>query len=207
MIARQALEPKKNVVRSLVVSVRRADLDDAHALARLQDMANDGHLAAVRWQRGGSSWLDVGAQEIASDENELGFSSTVVAEVNSSVVGMLNYATNDDVRSSGRPVDRPFFNLRRAIGPGLYLRSMAVEPAFGGRGVASLLLDTATRAARVMKAEAVGVIVHERNERLIAHYISRGYVSVAEEQVVRHHSYPTGTKLVALRLPLGEHSR
>ena len=203
MTAQQAV-PLKDPKANVAVSIRRARVTDARSLASLQDQANDGHLSAVRWKRDGSAWIDVGAHEIASDQNEMGYSSTIVADWNGSVVGMLNYAANENISASGSPVDRPFLALRQAIGSGLYLRSMAVEPRYGGRGFASLLLDTAANAARAMNAAVIGVIVHERNERLIRHYLSRGYVPTSEERVVRHHSYPTGTKLVALRLSLNE---
>ena len=184
------------------IGLRAATIEDALALAELQDEANAGHLRARVWSRPGTDWREVGAEEIADEASEMSWRRTVVALLDSEIVGMLNYADNETVPNVTDVVGAPFVSLRRKIGPGVYLRAMAVRPRCRGHGVGSSLLDVAADAARRSGAEAIGVIVHETNERLAAHYRARGFREVARERVLRHHVYPVGSDLVALRLGL-----
>ena len=182
-------------------SVRRAIAEDAHALAMLQDQANAGQLRRT-WGADGGRWDEAGAAELIDGATEMRLANTLVAVLDDSVVGMLNYAWNDAPPRPTGPVEAPFVALRRALGPCLYLRAMAVDPDHGSRGIATLLLDIAETAADTLGARALGVIVHEGNERLIAHYERRGFTEVAREQVRDHVTYSVGSELIALRKPV-----
>ena len=182
------------------VLVRRAVVEDAEAIAVLQDIANEGHLAAHDWAEAGRDWRDVGAAIIASNATEMGVAATIVAERDGAVVGMLNYADNDDtVDAPDDAASRPFLALRARLAPCLYLRAIAVPETERGSGVGGKLLDVALAAARAA-GQAVGVIVHEGNAGLIGHYERRGFARVATEPVIAHHSYPEGSLLIGLRL-------
>ena len=181
------------------VLVRRAMTGDAEAVAVLQDVANEGHLSTHDWSRPGADWRRIGAAAVASNDTEMGLARTIVAERGGAVVGMLNYADGDVGDASDDDVSRPFLRLRARLVPCLYLRAMAVVPSERGRGVAGRLLGVAIAAARA-EARAVGVIVHDANERLIARYERLGFVRVASEAVESHHSYPPGSSLIGLRL-------
>ena len=184
------------------VGYRPAVRDDALALAEFQDEANEGHLRATTWNRLGEDWREVGAATIAGEVSEMSWRRTIVAYDADTVVGMLNYADNDEITQSPDPVAAPFVRLRQSLGSGLYLRAMAVRASHRGKGIAATLLDVAAAAAWENGSAMIGVIVHETNERLAAHYRSRGFVEVERARVLRHHSYPVGSDLVALRLDL-----
>ena len=190
---------RKEVTRSAVL-VRRAAIEDAETIAVLQDIANDGHLSTRDWAAPDREWHDVGADVIASGMTEMGIGNTIVAERDGVVIAMLNYATDAAADAPVDDVSRPFVQLRQRLAPCLYLRAMAVLPAARGTGVAKRLLDVALAAARIGETRAVGVIVHDGNERLLAHYKQRGFEVVATERVVSHASYPAGSSLYALRL-------
>ena len=147
-------------------------------------------------------WRDIGADEIRSEGSEMHWSRTVVADLSGAVVGMLNYADNLDPPDACDPVGLPFSLLRRTIGPGLYLRALAVHEDRRGLGIGRRLLDLARSAANANASPSIGVIVHSSKGRLIEHYRSRGFMEIASEPVRSHHAYPTNSPLVALRLPL-----
>ena len=184
------------------VIVRRAVADDAMAIAELQDIANEGQLSHGAWHRADRDWRDVGAEQIAGGRTEMAIAATVVATLAGEVVGMLNFAANDAPPDVSDEVGRPFVALRRALGPCLYLRAMAVRADQRGRGIASQLLDVAAGAARHADASAIGVIVHEKNGTLLDHYKRRGFTEVAREPILRHVAYAPGSMLVALRAPV-----
>ena len=186
--------------------VRRAEPRDAVAVAELQDLANAGQLSATLWRVGGRDWREVGAEQITGGTTEMALALTIVAEVSGAIAGMLNFAANETPPLADDPVGRPFAALRRALGPGLYLRAMAVRPEHRGRGIARELLDVAARAARTVEAPTMGVIVHESNARLVAHYAARGFREIAREPVVAHHAYPVGSALIGLRATLRDAS-
>ena len=184
------------------MTVRAARASDAAALAELQDEANGGHLRALAWNRPGRDWRRVGTAVIEDDTSEMSWQRSIVACDGERVVGMLNYADNTSIPPVSDPIGAPFVSLRHQLGPCLYLRAMAVLPSERGRGVGTMLLDIATGAARENGSRTMGVIVHEQTDGLLAHYRSRGFREIATERVVRHHSYPSGSKLLALRLEL-----
>ena len=186
------------------VVFRQAAEGDGHAIAELQDAANEGQLSRGAWNVPGRDWRAVGAEQIEAGLTEMALGGTIVALVGGTVAGMLNFAANDHPPAIEDPVERPFSALRRALGPCLYLRAMAVRPEHRGLGIASQLLDLAASAARNAGAPGVGVIVHETNDRLLEHYRRRGYVEVAREPVLEHVAYAPGSALVALRLTLDE---
>ena len=186
---------------SSVPAFRRADADDARAIATLQDMANEGQMRAI-WSRDGRDWREIGAAEIASNATEMGVASTIVATLGGEVVGFLNFATNNVPPQVDDPLGAPFAALRRALGPCLYLRAMAVGPGHRGRGIAARLLDIAEGAAAALGERALGVIVHEDNRALLDHYRRRGFEGIARKRVREHVAYPVGSELVALRKPL-----
>ena len=163
----------------------------------LQDIANEGQLSNGPWKR--DDWVGIGATQIEHGETEMGLANTVVAERGSDVVGMLNFVHNDPagLRETDDPVAVPFTALRRALGTGIYLRAMAVLPEARGEGIAGRLLDLCEMVA-LNERSPLGVIVHEANDRLIAHYRTRGYRDIATERVLEHYGYPIGSRLIAL---------
>ena len=181
------------------VLVRRAVPDDADAIAVLQDIANKGHLSAHDWRADDRDWRSVGAELVASNRTEMGIANTIVAERNGAVVGMLNYAPDANAVAVENEVFRPFIRLRELLHPCLYLRAMAVLPNERRSGIAGRLLDVAMAAAAAMDDKAVGVIVHESNAGLLRHYTKRGFARIGAEPVLRHHAYPVGSMLIALR--------
>ena len=181
------------------VVIRRAEPDDAVAIAELQDAANEGQLSKGVWGCEATDWRAVGARQIRKGRTEMALAATLVASTGDGVVGMLNYAANDAPPDLDDPVSAPFVSLRGALGPCLYLRALAVRPSFGGRGIATRLLDVATIAADRVASGVIGVIVHESNGRLIGHYAGRGFAEVAREPVRSHVAYPPGSMLLALR--------
>ena len=183
-------------------SIRRAQVEDAGALAILQNSANAGQMAVV-WGEGGRDWRATGEREIARGGTEMSVANTLVATFGDDVVGFVNFALNDDPPPSADSLGAPFAALRSAFGPCLYLRAMAVDEAHGGQGVAKRLLDVSESAAETFGARALGVIVHESNDRLIAHYERRGFREIARDTVREHVTYPVGSALVALRKSLG----
>ena len=182
---------------SAPLTVRLGRMGDGRALAELQDIANEGQLSNGLWK--GDDWVGIGSAQIERGTTEMGFANTIVAERGDEVVGMLNFVRNDraGLRLTDDPVAMPFIALRRALGTCIYLRAMAVLPEARGEGIAARLLDLCESVA-ANEGSPLGVIVHEGNERLIAHYRSRGYRDVATERVLEHHGYPIGSELIAL---------
>ena len=181
-----------------VPAFRRAEPCDARAIAILQDVANDGQMR-IAWLQEGLDWRDVGAEQILSGQTEMALPNTMVATIGDEIVGFLNYASNDEPPVLTDPVGAPFAALRRRLGPCLYLRAMAVDENYRGRGIASRLLDIAEQAAMALGAGSLGVIVQEGNRDLLTHYQRRGFAEVAREPVREHVAYPIGSDLIALR--------
>ena len=181
---------------------RLATKGDERAVAVLQDLANEGQLSQGVWATEGVDWQTVGAAEIAGGSTEMALANTLVAEADGRVIGMLNFVRSvpgevGNATEAG-PIAAPFVALRSAFEACIYLRAMAVDPASRGMGVAGGMLDLAENVA-ARERTALGVIVHESNERLIRTYERRGYRHIASMPVLAHVSYPIGSTLIALR--------
>ena len=70
---------------------------------------------------------------------------------------------------------------RSQPGGNLYIGRLAVDPAFGGRGIGAALLDASIQRARTMSASAVDLNVRIELSENVAMFERRGFVIAASE--------------------------
>jgi ribosomal protein S18 acetylase RimI-like enzyme len=187
------------------VNYRMGQPEDAKAIAVLFDMANAG-LASQTWEQeaqAGETWMDVAERAILEPQSELGYATTLVAEMDGNVIGMLICTQQPSELpffdlSAIAENQRPFIVLRQKMPGAFLLRDMAVFPEYRGQRIATQLLDLAIGAAYFMNFETVFAIVHETNTKLLAHYDKRGMKVIDSYEAGSHPAYAPDSKWLLL---------
>lgn len=189
-----------------MLELRLARIEDCPALAELFDLSNAGlsRLAFEALAAPDEDWRVAGARQMARSDVEYSFSNTIVAEWQGALAGMIIYAVQPtdvilpDLSLLPRS-EHAFLTLKQQTGGTVYLRNMAVFPAFRGRRIGEALVSAVIGAAIRIGIGAVTAIVHETNVLLLAHYAKRGMKSVARHPVQEHPSYAPESAWILLK--------
>jgi ribosomal protein S18 acetylase RimI-like enzyme len=189
-----------------MLSLRLAQADDAPALAELFDLSNNG-LGAVGFAalaEPGEDWRAAAARMIRRGDVEYAYTSTIVALWDEQLAGMMIFNVQPDPMPSVLvdllpPCDRAFAALRQLVPGSLYLRNMAVFPAFRGKRIGEALVSNTIAAGIRIGLSVVSAIVHETNTLLITHYAKRGMAEAARYPVLEHPSYAAESSWILLK--------
>ncbi len=173
------------------VTVRpaRPDREDGEAFARLFDTAGDGLL---RWMLG-RRFVTIVAKAFMEPGHDMSHEYVWFAESDGAIVGMVSgYSAAEHRQSKGGPVFRAAgIRAVRLVGAWLfarglfsfmdrvpegdwYLQTVAVDPAFRGAGIGSLLLDHAEHTAVGTQSRRLALDVVVENDHAIRLYERRG---------------------------------
>jgi N-acetylglutamate synthase-like GNAT family acetyltransferase len=180
-----------------MITYRPATPQDARAIALLFDMANFGSIAAENGRKAkpGQDWIDVTTPSITDNNSEISYLHTLIAEAETGdVAGMVIAFKMIEFfkKSSLHKIPAHLRSFRELIMqyPGQYLiRDIAVFPSYQGQRIASRLLNRVVERAVTAGVEKVAVIVHDTNEKQIAHYQKRGFIRVDSRPVRWHPVY------------------
>jgi ribosomal protein S18 acetylase RimI-like enzyme len=180
-----------------MITYRPATPQDARDIALLFDMANFGSIAAENGRKAkpGQDWVDVTLPSITATNTEVSYVHTLVAEAESGdVAGMvISFKMIDHFKKSALhklPAHlRSFRELIMQYAGQYLIRDIAVFEPYQGQRIASRLLNRAFERAVKSDVEKVIVIVHDTNEKQIAHYHKRGFIRVDTRPVRWHPVY------------------
>ncbi|MGJ3264916.1 MAG: GNAT family N-acetyltransferase [Salinarimonas sp.] len=194
---------------TLAATLRPATPADARDVAVLWDVANAGHVASVfaRDVRGGRSWLDAAAAEIARPSGEMSWRNAVVAEAGGAVVGAL--VALKLTRRIGRlallrlpPDQRSHYELLATVHGAYLLRDLAVLPEHRGRGIGAALIDAGIARARAAGCDRLAITTHETNTAFRAHLARRGFSEIDARPVRQHARYAPDSRWILLTCPV-----
>ena len=183
------------------VTIRPAvpDLSEGESFARYFDTASDG---LARWMFG-PRYETVTAKAFVQPGHDLSYQHVRFAVVDGALAGMLNgYSSSDHARSEDGPmlraagvrvvrmlgtwaIARRLFAFMDQLPEGdWYVQAVAVDPAFRGSGIGSLLLDDAEAQARDSGAIRLALDVAVGNDGAKRLYERRGMTVVDRSPTV-----------------------
>lgn len=167
--------------------LRQARRDECRTVAEFYRISSDGVVDYI-WSkdtRPGEDPLDVGARRYQKEDSPFGYRNAVLAEAEGVVAGMLvAFPTYPSSGIEEDPVLAPFARLEEP--DSFYICSVAVLPAYRGRGLGTLFLEYAEAQARRRSLSKLSLCVFEANTLAKRLYERHGYVEVRREQVVPH---------------------
>jgi GNAT superfamily N-acetyltransferase len=191
---------------SATVLMRMGQEGDADALCDLFDMANHGDIAVI-WGKDakpGETWKHVCTRHMLDPASEIHVGKSLVAEVDGVIAGVLFFfhlrpAPLADL-SHLPDHARPFAILRNMAPECVFLRDMAVFPAYRGLRLATRMLDKAIEAGFRAGLRHAVAIVHESNTLLLAHYRKRGLIEIGSHTVLAHNHHSPESRWLLLKL-------
>lgn len=168
--------PTRNIKTE--ISIRPARQADAHDLARLFDMADDGlcHPVWAKAAREGQSAWDVGAAGIVAGTGRHSLGNTVVATHRRRVAGAcLSYEMTPSLASDREA--SAFSVLKERILGDWYIDSLAVMPEARRLGLGHRLLEAAAQRA---EGRDLALIVFARNIAVKEFYSARAFSEAAK---------------------------
>jgi ribosomal protein S18 acetylase RimI-like enzyme len=173
----------------MTVDLRPANREDAGDLARLVDIAGEG-LPAYLWagmaEPGEDVWA-VGVRRAARDEGSFTWRNAVIAETAGKTAGTLisyRIGNTPEPLDDLPPIFRPLQALENQALGSHYVNVIAVFPPFRGGGVGRALMAEAERLGQ--SADAMSLIVGNRNVPAINLYTALGYEERSRETIVKN---------------------
>lgn len=173
------------------VRLRPATTADADDLAVLINYAGEG-LPVYLWTGmaapGEDPW-DVGRQRARREQGSFSYRNSVMAEIGGKVVGcLIGYPLAKEQAPRTPPDTLPMFvplqELEALAQDTWYINVVAVHPEFRGKGVGSILLDEAERAAHASGKSGLSLIVADANAGARRLYARAGYHEAASRPMV-----------------------
>ncbi len=168
--------------------IRIARASDAPELAAFVNYAGEGlplHLWTGMAGPGGDPW-EIGRARQAKKAGE--GQIFVVDMGQGAVAGLTGYAIGpspDPVPDDMPPIFRPLQELENLAAPSWYVNVLATDPAWRGRGLGGLLLETAEQVARELGETRMSIIVADTNDGARRLYERHGYREAARRPCVR----------------------
>jgi ribosomal protein S18 acetylase RimI-like enzyme len=188
-------------------NVRSATPENATDLAKLIDIAGEG-IPNWLWANSSdekNSPLSIGADRARRTSGGFSFTNAVVAGQNSDVTGMLlGYpileAPDDDPNDLPAPI-APFVQLEKHSVGTWYVNALAVFAEHRGKGIGTVLMKHAERAAKSASMTKMSIQVYGQNHGAVRLYKRLGY-QLTETAPVRLHPcqpYYTGDVLLLMK--------
>lgn len=189
--------------------IRPARKQDARRIAEFYRLSSDG-VADYIWTRlaqPGEDLLDVGRRRYERDNTPFSYQNCTVLEVSGRLIGMLAafpLAVDPDYVESD-PVLAPYSRLEQDSS--YYIASLAIDPAYRRRGLASELMQEAEVACQRQGLSSLSLIVFEQNRPALRFYQALGFQEVRREAVVPHPllHYEGAALLLVKTLPTDSH--
>jgi ribosomal protein S18 acetylase RimI-like enzyme len=188
---------------STILRTANPTFDEGRVFARYLDTAAEGFFRFMLGHRAG----DILATAFIQPDHDLSFQNVTFAECDRVIVGMVSgYTAGQHRRSSGRPLKQaagrwnlrlkvvsvlfaPLLRIIDTIGDSdFYLQSIAVDGAFRGCGVGSVLMDSIEDRAVASGSARLVLDVSAKNEGARRLYERRG-MSI-ESQWPKHLAIP-----------------
>lgn len=190
-------------------SLRRAEVSDAAAMAKLINLAGEG-IPNWLWTRAaveGQHPMEIGAERARRTTGGFSYTNAQMAETDGRATGMvLSYAITQATEGSPDDVPAPlapFVALENQSVGTWYINALAVFPAAQGQGHGTQLLRAAEQEARAHDIHSMSIQVYAQNTRAVALYERFGYVRCASAPVRLHPCPPYYTgEVLLLKKPL-----
>ena len=165
------------------ITIRPATRGDASDIALLINIATHGGVAhgwaAAEEAEGTYDPIEVGRQEVLSDDADFSWRRATVAAVGDEVVGMLlGYREPDEGFTPPADIEAfmvPILTLEGLAGGTWFISMLGVHKPWRGMSVGSQLLDVAETKARETAAHGLSLIVEDKNAGARALYERRGF--------------------------------
>ncbi|MDP9110632.1 MAG: GNAT family N-acetyltransferase [Candidatus Eremiobacteraeota bacterium] len=149
------------------VTIRRGSVDDLPRTSEVWDRANRHYGRTLAAEHQGNAIVENTARRMINDDADL-----LVAEVDGKLAGMLLGSPVREDRGSGPVIE------------GLaHISWVAVEPAYWGRGVATLLIEELLDIFRAKKVSRVRLWTHQDNVRAQRIYERLGFRPTGEQMM------------------------
>jgi len=164
------------------LSIRKAGVDDALALAELINIAGEG-LPAYLWEKmaepGESVW-DVGCRRAKRPEGGFSYRNAVCAQLEDQTVAcLIGYplaATPEEIdEKTIPPLFLPLLELEAEASDTWYINVLATYPPFRSQGIGTKLLDHAQHKALEAGKKGLSLIVADNNVGAMALYHEYGF--------------------------------
>jgi ribosomal protein S18 acetylase RimI-like enzyme len=191
------------------VEIRKAGIDDCHAIAELAQIAGDG-IPGYFWadsQRPGQTLEATGAELLKSETDNFSYRNALVACEDGDVAGMLlAYRLPSAEENQEDPFNfpefvRPLIELEQCVAESFYVNMLAIYPRYRGRGVGSALLAEAERLALAANCDLISIAVFASNPQALNLYQRLGYEKIEQRAVVACDYHPA-TEVLLLTKPV-----
>lgn len=171
--------------------LRRAEKDDALALAQLINLAGEGlplHIWSGMAEDGESVW-DVGCCRARREEGGFSYRNATVAmagrEIAAALVGYPVGAEPTAIDRDTPPLFVPLIELENEVLCTWYVNVLATYDRFQGRGFGTALMQEAERQARASGLRRMSIIVTDGNARAARLYRTLGFREVDHRRIVK----------------------
>ena len=163
------------------INYRPARKEDARTIAQLFSIASDGVADYIwtKYSEPGQDILEFGAARYAEEDSPFSYKNSVIAELDSEILGMMltfPMIESDEDRFEVDPVLKPYMELEQY--DSLYVCAMAMFPEYRGKGIGTKLLEIAEKQANDEGFKQLSLIVFEQNEGAKRLYERLGYYEV-----------------------------
>jgi ribosomal protein S18 acetylase RimI-like enzyme len=189
------------------VSLRRASVDDARAVARLMAIAGEG-IPMWLWGRAAKTGQDplfVGTERAARPEANFSYRNAVLAQRAGQTVGMmlgyrLEAPTPDETAGLGdlpEPL-RPFAELEARVPGSFYVNALAVFDAYRDSGIGTRLLQAAAGRATALGCPRLSLMVFSQNIGAVRLYERNGYRAIDARPIPPHSCHPYDDRVLLM---------
>ena len=197
--------PSMSLVNPL--TLRRAAVDDARAVAQLMAIAGDG-IPTWLWSRAAKTGQDplfVGTERAARPDANFSFRNAVLAERAGQTAGMmLGYRlaepTPEAIAGLGDLPDllRPLVELELEAPDSFYVNALAVFDGYRDNGIGTRLLQAAAGRATALGCPRLSLLVFSQNLGAVRLFERNGYRAVASRPVAAHPCHPYDDRILLM---------
>ncbi|WP_193179444.1 GNAT family N-acetyltransferase [Nisaea sediminum] len=171
--------------------LRRAEKDDALALAQLINLAGEGlplHIWSGMAEEGESVW-DVGCRRARREDGSFSYRNATIAmsgrEIAAALVGYPIGAEPAGIGRDTPPLFVPLIELENEALCTWYVNVLATYDRFQRRGFGTALMQEAERQARAAGLRRMSIIVTDGNERAARLYRTLGFCEIEHRPIVK----------------------